>query len=73
MEFGSVLCGRLDEKEVWRRMDMCICMSEPCPPETLTTLLIDYIPIQNKRSKYIYIYIVAFEMSFKKEKKWSPR
>ena len=51
MEFGSVLCGRLDGKEVWRRMDMCICMSESCSPETLTTLLIDCTPIQNKRSK----------------------
>ena len=28
MEFGSVLCGRLDGKGVWRRMDICICMAD---------------------------------------------
>ena len=31
-------------------MDVCICMAESlsCPPETITTLLISYTPIQNK-------------------------
>ena len=31
-------------------MDTCICMPESlcCLPETITTLLISYIPIQNK-------------------------
>ena len=28
MEFSSMLCGRLDGKEVWRRMDICICMAD---------------------------------------------
>ena len=30
-------------------MDICICVTEPlpCSPETTTTWLIDYIPIQN--------------------------
>ena len=34
---------------VWERMDACICMAESlcCAPETITTLLIGYTPIQN--------------------------
>ena len=40
MELCSVLCGRLDERGVWERMDPCICMPESlcCSPETVTTL-----------------------------------
>ena len=32
-------------------MDPCICMAESlqCPPETVTTLSIDYTPIQNEK------------------------
>ena len=38
---------------VWWRMDTCICMAESLcyPPETITTLLIGYNPIQNKKLK----------------------
>ena len=38
-------------REVWGRMGMCICMAESlcCSPETITTLLIGYTPIQNKK------------------------
>ena len=34
-------------------MDTCICMAESLPysPETTTTLLVSYIPIQNKKFK----------------------
>ena len=41
-----MLYGGLDGREVWRRVDTCICMAEPfcCPPETITTLLIGYTP-----------------------------
>ena len=48
MELCSILCVSLDEKEVWGRMDTCICMAESlqCPPET-TTLLISYALKQN--------------------------
>ena len=47
---------------VWGRMDTCIHMAESlyCSPETIATLLIGYIPIQNafgvnknKNLKYI--------------------
>ena len=37
----------------WGRMDTCTCMAESlcCSPETVTSLLTDYIPIQNKFKK----------------------
>ena len=30
-----MLCGSLDGKEIWERMDTCMCMAESlcCPPE----------------------------------------
>ena len=50
-EFCSVLCGSLDGRGVWGRVDTCVCMAEApcCSPETITTLLIIYTPIQNKK------------------------
>ena len=49
MELCSMLCGSLNGREVWGRMDTCICMAQSlhCSPETITTLFIGYIPIQN--------------------------
>ena len=48
-------------------MDICICMTESlsCPPEIVTTLLISYKPIQNKKFKKINkigkkIFLIAF-------------
>ena len=37
----------------WGRMDTCMCMAESlcCSPETATTLLISYTPIQNNKFK----------------------
>ena len=51
MELCSMLCGRLDGRRVWGRMDTCTCMAESlcCSPETITTLLIGCTPIQNKK------------------------
>ena len=48
-KFCSMLCDSLDQKGVWGRMDPCMCMAESlrCLPETITTLLIGYTPIQN--------------------------
>ena len=48
-----MLCGSLDGREVWGRMDTCIHMAEslPCSPEAMTTLLIGYTPIKNKKFK----------------------
>ena len=44
LEFCSMLCGSIDGRGVWGRVDMCICMAESfhCPPETVTILLICY-------------------------------
>ena len=52
-ELSSVLCGSLDWGGVCRRMDTCICVAESlrCSPEAITTLLISYTPIQNKKFK----------------------
>ena len=46
-----MLYGSLDGRGVWGRMDTCICMAKSlcCSSETITTLLIGYTPIQNKR------------------------
>ena len=48
-----MLHGSLDGKGVWGRMDTCKRMAESlsCSSETITTLLINYIPIQNKKLK----------------------
>ena len=45
-------CGSLDGRGVWGRMGTCICMAESlhCSSETTTTLLINYILIQNKNN-----------------------
>ena len=50
---SSQLCGRLDGRRVWRRMDTCMCMAESlcCPLATITTLLLGYTPVQNKKLK----------------------
>ena len=51
MELSSKLCSSLDGRGVWGRMDTCICIAESlhCSPETITTLLTGYTPIQNKK------------------------
>ena len=43
-ELCLMLCGSLDGRGVWGRMDTCVCMAESlhCLPETITTLLIGY-------------------------------
>ena len=45
----KMLCASLDGKGLGGRMDKCICMAEShqSSPETVTTLLIGYTPIQN--------------------------
>ena len=46
-------CGRLDGRGVWERMDTCLCVagSLHCPPEVITTLLIDYTAIEKSKFK----------------------
>ena len=52
-ELCSMLWGSLDGREVWGRMDTCICVAESLhhSPETITLLLIGYTLIQNKKLK----------------------
>ena len=53
MELCSVLRGSLDGRGVWGRLCTCVCLAESlcCLPETITTLLIGYTPIQNEQFK----------------------
>ena len=53
----SMLCGSLDGRGVWGRMHTCICVAESLcgPPGTMTTLLIGYMPIQNKKLKKSFL------------------
>jgi len=53
MELCSMLCGSLDGRGVWGRMDTRICMAKSLhgSPETTTKLLIGNTPIQNKKLK----------------------
>ena len=55
MELCSMLCGILDGREVWGRMDTCICMAESlcCSPKTITTLLIGILQYKIKSLKKI--------------------
>ena len=53
MELCSLLYGNLDGSGFSRRLDTCICTAESLlsPREAITTLLIGYSPIQNKKPK----------------------
>ena len=43
MELCSMLCGSLDGRAVWGRLDTCMCMAESlrCSPETVPALFVD--------------------------------
>ena len=45
-----MLCGNLDGKEIWRRMDTCIFMAGSlyCSPETVTTLFVNLLYLNIK-------------------------
>ena len=62
-----MLCGSLDGRGVWGRMDTCLCMAESlcCLPEIITTLFIGYMPIQIKRfKKILYVQKEGFLTAF---------
>ena len=54
-ELCSMLCGNLDARGVWGRMDTCICLADSIcrSPEAITTLLTGCTLIQNKKLKKI--------------------
>ena len=56
-ELSSMLCGILDERGIWERMDTYIFMAEIicCPSETTTNLSSGYTPIENKKVKKIKV------------------
>ena len=56
-------------REVWGRMDTCICLAESlyCPPETVT-LLTGYTPIQNQK---LYFFFFKEEASSRLYCPWS--
>ena len=70
MELCSMLCGSLERRGVWVRMDTWTCMVESlcCSPETITTLLISYTPIRNKMFKKQNKMQKKFLMSSRKNK-----
>ena len=51
-EFCPMLCGSLDGRGLWERMDTCVSIAEAlhCSPESIT-LLMGYSPTQNKKFK----------------------
>ena len=46
-ELCSIFCNNLCGEEIWRRIDMCICLTELlwCTPETNMALLSNYTTI----------------------------
>ena len=52
-EVCLMLCGSLDGRGIQGRMNTCVCVAESlsCPPETITSFLNGYTPMQNKKFK----------------------
>ena len=58
MQLCSMLGNSLDGRGIWGRRDTYIGTAESlhCSPQTITTLLISYTPIQNKKlRKKVYM------------------
>ena len=60
-ELCSTLCGSLDGREVWGRIDTCMAESFCWPPETIMILLISYTPIQNEAFKEIEYVVIKYK------------
>lgn len=71
----SVLHGSLDEREIWGRTDTCVQMVESLcgPPETITTFLINYTPIQIKSLKNMLLWSFLKVVNFIKDNVEAPR
>ena len=56
-ELSSMLCGSLDDRGIWKRMDTYLFMDEILcsPPKTITKLLSGHTPIENKKLKKIKV------------------
>ena len=66
MELCSVLCGILDGRGVWGRMETCICVAESlcCSPETVTTLLVGHTPNTKLKVKKMFFSIKVGKSTF---------
>ena len=62
MEIYSVLCGKLDGRGVWGRINACVCMAKSlcCSPETIMTLLISYTQNKIKSLKKVQAIVSIF-------------
>ena len=67
MELCLMFCASLDGRGVWGRMDTGLCVAESLlhSPETVTTLLIGYTPVQNKKFKEVSVKSIWCNVSFK--------
>ena len=67
-ELCSMLCGILDGRGVWGRMDTCvsICVAESlcCSPETITTVLVGRTPNTKLKVKKIFFSIKVEKSTF---------
>ena len=58
-----MLCGSLDGRGVWGKMDTSVFMAEylHCSPETITALLIGCTPIQNSKlkKKKVFFFVIS--------------
>ena len=49
MQLCSMVCGSLDGRRVWGKMDTCIPMAvRPCSPEIITTLFVNQLYLNTK-------------------------
>ena len=62
-----MLCGSLDGRGVWERMDTCISIQSTeslcCLPETSTALLIGYTPREDKKFLFLKYKIKGYGKS----------
>ena len=80
-DFCSMLCGNLDGRGVWGRMDTCVCVAESlcCPPEITTTLLISYVCCMVNSFSPVRLFVTLWtiaqqaplSMGFSKQEYWS--
>ena len=65
-ELCSMICGSLDGRGVWGRMDTCVCMAESlcCSPETISIVNRPYTSIQKKKQTFFLIKITKWRSLF---------
>ena len=74
-----MLCGSLDGREVWGRMDECICMAESlcCALEMIATLLVGYVvQFLHNAQLFANLWTIAFQaplsMGFSRQEYFKP-